>query len=178
MDKPIPHPNFWRNFLAATDISDATSRLYGTTTADDSMAAADEAVQQILSGDKTASSALLAEYQATNRPAPQVGSLSILVGEDGSPVAVVETTAVSIERFCDVDDQFARAHGPGQSLKSWRRQCRSAFAARARSMGTPFGEESELICHRFRVVYAAPGAAMLVNGSREPSSGEDGDSGD
>jgi uncharacterized protein YhfF len=177
MEKPIPHPNFWRNFLAATDISDANSRLYGTTTADDSMAAADEAVQQILSGDKTASSALLAEYRATNRPAPQVGDLGILVDEDGSPVAVVETTSVSIERFCDVDDQFARAHGPGQSLKSWRRQCRSAFAARARSMGTPFGEDSELICHRFRVVYVAPGAAIDVGHLVEFSPGDDGGSG-
>jgi uncharacterized protein YhfF len=153
MDMAIPHPKFWRRFLATTDIADADARFHDLTTADESMAGSDDAVQQILSGDKTASSALLAEYQATNKPLPRSLGLSILVDDDQTPVAVLETVEVTIARFCDVDDLFARKHGVGQSLKSWRRQCRAAFAARARVLGSPFGEESELICHRFRVVF-------------------------
>jgi uncharacterized protein YhfF len=159
MPIPIPHPQFWRRFLAATKLPDAADRYAGTVTLHDSMAALDSDVEMILSGSKTATSALLAEYHATRQAHPRLGGLSILVDEDGTPFAVIETIEVVVERFSEVDDAFARAHGAGQSLKSWRRHCRSAFAARARELGAPFGEETELVCQRFRLVYTSPEAA-------------------
>jgi uncharacterized protein YhfF len=152
--KTIPFPEFWREFLATTGIQDANARFHDVTHADDSMASMTDAVQQILSGDKTAGSALLADYEATGRVPPPRRGLSILLDGSDAPVAVLETMEAIIAPFADMDDAFARAHGPGQSLKSWRRQCRAAFAARARALGTPFGEDSLLVCHRFRVVFA------------------------
>ena len=153
---PVPHPHFWKQFLdaTATDPTDAQSRFYGTLHPGDSMAGFDDSVELVLSGDKTASSALLAEYTAAGRRPPEPSALSIVLDQDGAPVAVIETLAVAIERFAEVDDAFARAHGDGQTLKSWRRHCRAACAARARALGAPFGESTELFCHRFRVVFA------------------------
>jgi uncharacterized protein YhfF len=159
----IPYPEFWREFLATTNIQDADTRFHDVTHADDSMASMADAVQQILSGDKTAGSALLADYEATGREPPPRRGLSILVDESDSPIAVLETLESTITRFSDVDDAFARAHGQGQSLKSWRRQCRAAFAARARALGTPFGEDSLLVCHRFRVVFAPMSSGLEKN---------------
>jgi uncharacterized protein YhfF len=166
MDKPIPHPDFWRRFRAKNPIADADARFYDTVHGDDSMAVPGDGVDMILSGDKTASSALLADYRASGRGLPRQFDLSILLDSEDRPVAVIETVEIVVERFAEIDDSFARAHGGGQSLKSWRRQCRAAFAPRARQLGTPFGEETELVCHRFRVVYvprddaADPAAAI------------------
>ncbi len=153
MEMPISHRRFWRRFVAETDIVDADARYAGSFDDINSQELTPDELEQIRTGDKTASSGLLAEFRASGRRLPREHDLTVLLDEAGTPMSVIETLELIIEKFADVDDSFARAHGEGQSLKSWRRHCRASFAARARALGAPFGEDTELVCHRFRVVF-------------------------
>jgi uncharacterized protein YhfF len=167
MEMPIAHRSFWRRFVSATNTTDADTRYAGSFDDINSQELTPDELEQILGGSKTASSGLLAEFRASGRRLPREHDLTILLDEAGRPVAVIETLELTIEKFAEVDDSFARAHGAGQSLKSWRRHCRASFAARARTLGAPFGEDTELVCHRFRVVFddtagEGDGAAMLA----------------
>jgi uncharacterized protein YhfF len=159
MEVAIPHRAFWRRFRADTGIADADARFAGTLEVPETMGGLDGDLELVLSGDKTASSALLADYREAGIALPKVFGLTILVDPAGNPCGVIETLELTVERFSEIDDSFARAHGAGQSLKSWRRQCRSAFAARARALGAPFGEDTEMVCHRYRLVYTPRGDA-------------------
>jgi uncharacterized protein YhfF len=164
MDRAVPHHEFWRRFVAQADIPDAAQRFFNVLRIGDSKASADEAAELILSGAKTATTSLKLDYDVNSETLPEEGMLSIVEDGSGRPVAVIETTEVMVERFCEIDDAFARSYGEwGGSLKSWRRQCRANYAPRCRSLGQPFSEDTELVLERFRLVFR-PSAASV--GSR------------
>ena len=156
-----PHVDFWKRFVAVTDVPDAAARSFHVLRIGEGRASADEAAALIVSGAKTATTSLKLDYELSGDSLPTVGMLSIVEDGAGRPVAVIETTEVVVERFSEIDDAFARSYGEwGGSLKSWRRQCRANYAARCRNLGRPFGEDTELVCERFRLVFrAAAGVA-------------------
>ncbi|MBV9537410.1 MAG: ASCH domain-containing protein [Acidisphaera sp.] len=165
-DRVVPHQDFWRKFVAQTNIPDAGRRFFHVLRIGDTPQSADEAAGLILGGSKTANVGLKLDYDESGDALPEEGMLSIVEDGAGHPVAIVETTEVVVEKFCEVDDAFARCFGDwGGSLKSWRRQCRANYAARCRSLGQPFSEDTELILERFRVVFK-PGASAAPRPGR------------
>src|SRR5437764_98420 len=81
----------------------------------------DRLVAAILSGEKTATSSLLIEYEEPGEDFPEVGGRSVVVDSAERPVCVIETTEVRVLRLDGVDEQFARDEGEGfESVAEWR----------------------------------------------------------
>ncbi|MFF4422196.1 ASCH domain-containing protein [Streptomyces sp. NPDC001549] len=79
----------------------------------------DQLVAAVLSGAKTSTTGLLAEYEA--EPLPQAGARSLLVDSAERGVAVVEVTAVEVLRLGDIGLQHALDEGEGYtSVAEWR----------------------------------------------------------
>lgn len=124
-------------------------------------AEADELLNLVLSGTKTATSGALWDYQADDDPLPERGNLSILLDGSGHPRALIETTDVRVARFDEVDEEHARREGEGDgSLAHWRAAHEEFFTRTAgddsadRSTdGRGFAPDMPVVLERFRVVY-------------------------
>ncbi|MCX4567939.1 ASCH domain-containing protein [Streptomyces viridodiastaticus] len=73
----------------------------------------DRLVAAILDGSKTATAALVAEYEHEGEPLPEVGDRSVVVDSDDRPVAVVEVTGVRVVPLARVDLAHAVDEGEG-----------------------------------------------------------------
>ncbi len=81
----------------------------------------DQLVAAILSGGKTTTTALLADYEREGEPLPQPGLRQAVVDSAGHRVAVIETTAVRVVRLGDIDLAHALGEGEGySSVAEWR----------------------------------------------------------
>ena len=75
----------------------------------------------IVTGEKTTTTGLAAEYQRAGEPLPSPGLRQVVVDSAGRPVAVIETTAVRVMRLADVDLDHALGEGEGYtSVAEWR----------------------------------------------------------
>jgi len=104
---------------------------------------ADRLLAQVLSGRKTAAS-----WPARHGRWTRVGERMLAYDGQGRPRAVLETTALELKRFCDVDEDFAWAEGEGDLSLRWWRVANRIYL----QLGGYFAEDMELWCERFRVV--------------------------
>jgi uncharacterized protein YhfF len=149
---------FWQAYLATVpDAHDAVRRFYEVFRIGESSEAADVGARLIVQGVKTATSSLLWTYQATGKPLPAVGALSIVTDGRGAPVCIIETISVAIQGFADVDAAFAYAYGEwDRTLETWRAHCWEVNAPRCYALGKVPSPAMPLVCERFTVVYPAP----------------------
>jgi uncharacterized protein YhfF len=117
---------------------------------------ADALLSLVLTGAKTATSSLRADYGAEGEQLPQYGSLSIVVDSADRPRALLRTTDVRIVPLADVDAAHARAEGEGDgSLEHWRASHAELFATH--STGTAASDPSMLVVlETFEVLVAVP----------------------
>ncbi|MGW0431974.1 ASCH domain-containing protein [Micromonospora sp. NPDC003197] len=81
----------------------------------------DKLVAAILSGEKTSTTGLLADYQIEDEPLPEVGQRSVVVDSADRPVAIIEITEVRVVRLGDIDFAHAVDEGEGyESVADWR----------------------------------------------------------
>ncbi|MFE7560637.1 ASCH domain-containing protein [Kitasatospora sp. NPDC057500] len=81
----------------------------------------DRLVGAVLSGAKTSTTGLLAEYEREGEPLPVVGTRGAVVDSDGRIVAVTETTEVRVVPLVEVDLRHALDEGEGYaSVAEWR----------------------------------------------------------
>ncbi|WP_327301824.1 ASCH domain-containing protein [Streptomyces goshikiensis] len=81
----------------------------------------DRLVAAILDGSKTATTALLAQYEHAGEPLPSVGRRSVVVDSDDRPMAVIEVTEVRVVSLDEVDLTYALDEGEGYTtVKDWR----------------------------------------------------------
>ncbi|ALL37924.1 ASCH domain-containing protein [Serratia marcescens] len=104
---------------------------------------ADEVVQLILNGTKTATCSNL-----DGEGIPQAGDLFLVVDGKGEPVCVVELTAVEMKTYDQVDEAHAFAEGEGdRSLAHWRKELQRFFEAY-----DLFSPDMTLVLMNFKVV--------------------------
>jgi uncharacterized protein YhfF len=81
----------------------------------------DRLVAAILSGSKTTTTGLLADYEREGEPLPRPGLRQAVVDSAGHRVAMIETTAARVIRLGDIDLAHAIAEGEGySSVAEWR----------------------------------------------------------
>lgn len=117
----------------------------------DSEALSNELIALVRSGKKTATCGALRDFEAGKEAMPVVGRRDIALNWDGTPALVIETVAVTIKAFCDVDEDFALAEGENEDIAGWQRDHRAYFE---RNGG--FNPDMKLVCERFRVVEMLP----------------------
>jgi uncharacterized protein YhfF len=114
---------------------------------------ADELLQLVLEGTKTATASALWDYEAEGEALPEVGSLSILLDGRGHPRALINTTEVEVVPFDEVDEEHARLEGEGdRSLDHWR-TAHEGFFGQVSSRG--FEPDMPVVLERFAVIYQA-----------------------
>ena len=145
---------FWANFLRHQANPSATANLlYEAFRIGDSRESADEGARLILAGTKTTTSALLWEYEKSDQPLPQVGSLSILENGQGEPVCVVETIWLKVVPFEEIDADFAAAYGEwGGTLPAWQQNAWQYYSRQCDRLERVPTLQMPLVCERFRVV--------------------------
>ena len=113
----------------------------------DNRALCDKLLALVRAGKKTATCDVLRNYHSESEKLPVVGRCDIALNWDGNPALVIETVEVTMQRFCDVDADFALAEGEDASLEGWRAGHEAYFE---RNGG--FHQEMELVCERFKLV--------------------------
>lgn len=115
---------------------------------------ADELLQLVLAGTKTATSSAVRDYETGEEEVPDEGDLSIITDGAGRPRALIQTTSVRTVPFGEVDAAHAAAEGEGDlSVEHWRTVHRRFFEQSGG--GTPVTDDLPVILEEFRVVYAA-----------------------
>jgi uncharacterized protein YhfF len=155
MSEPAEVRAFWQRYLASLpeaerpDYASYDWGIFGDTEED-----AETCAGLVQAGVKTATSALLWEYEASNEKLPAPGHLSIVTGWDGIPQCVIEITESIIRPFDEVDEQFAFDYGEwDRSLAAWRTGNWAYFSKVCEALGRTPHESMPLICQRFRVLY-------------------------
>ncbi len=158
---PVPEPllPFWRRFVASVASVD-DSRFYEAFAFGDSPQLADELADLVLRGVKRATAGSLWAFDADGRQPPRPGDLSIVTDSAGAPVCVIETLAVDIVPFDQVDGAFAAAEGEGDgSLVFWRDAHTRYFGRECARLGRVFSPSMPVACERFSVVYPPSASA-------------------
>ena len=112
----------------------------------DGRALCEELLERIRTGAKTATCGVLRDFTAGGEALPAVGRRDVALDWDGRPALVLETREVTVRRFDEVDEDFARAEGEGD-LGDWRRG-HEAYLER----NGGFDPAMELVCERFVLV--------------------------
>ena len=117
---------------------------------------ADELLDLVLEGTKTATASALWDYEAEGEDLPSVGTLGIVVDGHGAPRALVVTTAVRTVPFDEVDEAHAHAEGEGdRSLEYWRRVHEEFFTEHA-SHDKGFATDMPVVLEEIAVLHAEP----------------------
>jgi uncharacterized protein YhfF len=81
----------------------------------------DRLVDAVLSGVKTATSSLLADWERDGEQPPTAGELQTVIDSGGIPVGIIEIVACEVITLGAVDDRIARAEGESyQTAAGWR----------------------------------------------------------
>ncbi|WP_371496258.1 ASCH domain-containing protein [Kitasatospora sp. NBC_00374] len=118
----------------------------------------DQLVAAILSGEKTSTTGLMAEYRALGESLPAPGGRQVVVDSDDLPVAVIEVTEVRVVPLGEVDLQHALDEGEGlRTVAEWRavheKYWRSPeMLAELAEPEFTVDDATEVVLERFRVV--------------------------
>ena len=123
----------------------------------DSPEMSDRLAKLVLDGEKSATSAWLASYEAEGIDIPEVGDLSIMCDGADRPLALLRTADVRKIPFADVGPEIAQAEGEG-TLDEWKAEHRDFFARECAALGIEFDPEGKVVVEFFEVVYRRDGA--------------------
>ena len=147
--------DFWRAYLETLPgRSPVRDEGYEAWSFGDGPEMADELGALVSTGRKTATCSALWELEAEGEPLAEVGELSVILDGKDQPLCIIETTEVTVRRFDEVDELFARDEGEGdRSLEYWREAHRRFFGRTLPEIGRRFVEDMPLVCERFRVIH-------------------------
>lgn len=103
----------------------------------------DRLVTLIASGTKRATSSLVADYHAANKPLPQVGHLEVLSTSDGQLLGLTESIDVEIRALSEVSQSFAAAEGEDWTSAAAWRHAHESFWGRG-----PLPDDTQVVCER------------------------------
>lgn len=120
-------------------------------------AQADELLDLVLAGTKTATASALWDYEADDEPLPEQGALSIILDGAGRPRALIESTEVEVVPFDEVGEEHARLEGEGDLSLAYWREVHERFFTETASHDHGFATDMPVVCERFRVLYSDEG---------------------
>jgi len=146
---------YWQKFLSTLPPDSLYhKKSYAQGGYGDSPALANQLIQLILMGKKTATCSSLWEWEAEGKPYPKAGDIWVEVDGNGTPVCITETIEVTIRKYNEVDADFAHDEGEGDlSLDYWRKAHKNYFTRTLDKIDKEFSEDMPLVCERFKVIY-------------------------
>lgn len=130
-------------------LEEAKARYPGaeTFTFGDSRALCDRLLSLVRHGRKQATCGALRDFGPGKEAMPAIGRRDIALDWDGAPALVIESTEITLRRFCEVEADFALAEGEDETLEAWQAGHRAYFE---RNGG--WQSDLELVCERFRMI--------------------------
>lgn len=154
--------HFWRDFCAGVRLPVDTP--YQVWYFGDTPTLAHELVELVLRGPKRATAGLAAANDEQPLLAPRTEGYSIVTEFDGTPRAVIRTTAVERRAFRDVDAAFAWDEGEGdRTLGDWKEGHRRFFSRELAAAGQTFDEGMLVDLERFELLYPFDAAMNPVD---------------
>jgi uncharacterized protein YhfF len=146
---------YWQKFLSTLPAdSPYHSKTYSEGGYGDSPELANELIQLVLEGKKTATCGSLWEWDAEGNPIPKVGDVWVELDGNENPVCITESVEVTIRGYNEVDAEFAHDEGEGDlSLEYWREAHKNFFSRTLPKVGREFSEEMPLVCERFKLIH-------------------------
>lgn len=130
----------------------------------------DRLVGAILTGTKSATTALLAELELTGTDVPAPGRRELVIDSAGNPVCVTQDTAVQVLRLSEVTRRHAVAEGEGvTTTDQWRRAHERFWSSQdyvswLQDHGGQLpviDDDTLVVCTSLRVLAAAPWAVSI-----------------
>jgi uncharacterized protein YhfF len=118
----------------------------------------DRLVDAVIRGEKTATSSLLAQWEADGKDLPVVGARRQVLDSDDNPVATIELTSVDVIRLVDADLALARDEGEGfNTVTEWRLEHERFWRERviptlSGPLAVELTDETRIVVERFRRV--------------------------
>ena len=126
---------------------------------------ADELLALVLAEIKVGTASSLWDYEQSGDPLPVVGELSIILDGEGAPRAVIETTAIDVVPFDEVDEAHAFAEGEGdRSLAHWR-EVHERYWRRHSENPRGYAPDMPVVCELFRLLLPVAAATAPRPGS-------------
>ena len=146
---------YWTTFLKSIpEGAEAVPSAYQAWGFGDSPQMADSLGALVRDGIKTATASLVWAYETEDESLPEVGDYSVILDGDGDPLCIIETTALYIRPFNEVDAEQAYLEGEGdRSLAFWREVHWDFFGRECTEIGREPTEDMPVLCERFRLVY-------------------------
>jgi uncharacterized protein YhfF len=154
--------DFIERFIASSSTKDIRRDSILIDTFGDSPYMADQLLELVLAGTKTATCLSLYEWEHEVKTPLEPGTLSVMLDGSGQPRCVIETTHVAHMAYQEVAADFARAEGEhhplglsdDQVLQHWRDVHWAYFNRKLPPLGYVPTLEMPVLCERFRVIYA------------------------
>jgi uncharacterized protein YhfF len=145
---------YWQAYLATLPDATLSVEICDASQFGDHSDLADKLGNLILKEIKTATCSALWEWEAEGSELPKVGSKTIVLDGNDSPLCIIETIDVVIRAFNEVDAKFAYEEGEDdRSLESWRAGHWKYFSRVLPKIFKKPDPEMLLVCEGFRVVY-------------------------
>jgi uncharacterized protein YhfF len=127
----------------------------------------DALVSAVVGGQKVSTTSLWREYELDGSPLPLPGDRSVVVDSSDCPVAIIETTSVTVVRLGDVDISHAKDEGEGfSSVAEWRAAHERFWHCdeMRQELGDPtftVNDDTPVVLERFRVVERLGGYPLV-----------------
>ena len=154
---PEDHQKYYKAFCnTQPNQIECMSRKVSSWKFGDSDKMAEELLNSVLSGAKTATSGLVISQEYYKESLPEVGERSIILDGKNAPRCIIETTKVLIIPYHEVDEDYALKEGEGfTSLKDWQVAHHAFFTRECKRMNTQFDENMKVVCEEFKVIYSS-----------------------
>ncbi len=119
---------------------------------DNNEKAANELLQLVLQGKKTATSSSYLVYEKENMPIPKVGDKSIVTYFDGREGCVIETTNVRLIPYNEMTYDIIKLEGEDDNLESWQQTHERFFKEDGLMSGYEFSEDMLVVFEEFKVI--------------------------
>ena len=144
---------FWAQYEAFSG-REQSNCFYQAFHFDDNEDGANALAALVMRGIKRATASLLWTYEASAKPLPASGDISVVTSWQGDPLCVIETEKVSVVAYDAVTEEFAAAEGEGdKTLSYWRRVHWAYFERECARLGRAPDPEMPIVCEQFALVY-------------------------
>jgi uncharacterized protein YhfF len=111
----------------------------------------------ILTGEKSGTFSLAAEFESRPEDTPLAGDVCVLTQADGTPAAIVRMTAVERVRFGSITPAHLKVESPRlRDLAAWRKVHEASWAPLLAHLRRELTDDTEVLCQSFALVWPLP----------------------
>lgn len=146
------YTDFWTVFLEETGTSPnamVSRYTYFGHSEEESVSA----LEQLLSGEKTAISHCIPDYLTKKQPLPRIGDFTMVTDFYGNPCCILKTTDVLIAPLPEVPEPWIQYEHPGATRDTWLQKKLAEYESLAARGSFHANAENPILLERVQVIY-------------------------